>query len=277
MSSTRNSRNGTRPAGYLRIGDAARLVGISPSLLRDWERIGLIRPQRTASAYRLYTHDDVRLLKRAVYLRRVRKLNAPAILAVLRHPGPGDAPRPANGNAPTASLAPRLRALRTQQRRSLSEVARKVGISVGFLSSLERSSATASVGTLRKLAHYYGVNILSFFGSAADDSPLVRQSQRRVLDAGKGVKLELLATGDAVMEPHLFRVAPGRGSGEAYTHEGEEFLFVLRGEFEISLAGRTYRLNAGDSLYFESTTPHRWRNPGKQRAEILWINTPPSF
>jgi uncharacterized cupin superfamily protein len=89
--------------------------------------------------------------------------------------------------------------------------------------------------------------------------------------------MELLATGDLVMEPHLFRIAPGRGSGEAYTHEGEEFLYVLRGELEIALDGTKYRLKAGDSLYFDSSTSHHWVNPGKRNAEILWINTPPSF
>ncbi len=50
---------------YLKIGDVARAVGISPSAIRGWENLGLMRPQRTQSRYRLYTHDDVRLLKKA--------------------------------------------------------------------------------------------------------------------------------------------------------------------------------------------------------------------
>jgi uncharacterized cupin superfamily protein len=51
----------------------------------------------------------------------------------------------------------------------------------------------------------------------------------------------------------------------------------LRGELEIALDGTKYRLKAGDSLYFDSSTSHHWVNPGKRNAEILWINTPPSF
>jgi hypothetical protein len=54
---------------YLKIGDVARLVGISPSAIRAWEALGLTRPHRTESRYRLYTNDDVRLLKKARYLR----------------------------------------------------------------------------------------------------------------------------------------------------------------------------------------------------------------
>lgn len=262
---------------FLKIGDAASMAGISPSMLRTWERLGLIRPTRTSSGYRLYTHDDVRQLKRAVYLRRVRGLNARAILTLLRSQGALHS-QPASSASPVnRGLGARLRRERMRRGFSLSDVANQVGVSVGFLSALERSGTSASVGTLRKLANFYSSNILSFFGNANGGSPVVRPGDRRVLGAGPGVRMELLATGDLVMEPHLFRIAPGRGSGEAYTHEGEEFLYVLRGELEIALDGKKYRLKAGDSLYFDSSTPHHWINPGKRNAEILWINTPPSF
>jgi quercetin dioxygenase-like cupin family protein len=80
------------------------------------------------------------------------------------------------------------------------------------------------------------------------------------------------------MEPHLFRVAPSAGSGESYAHEGEEFLYVLQGCLEIDLAGgERHLLEQGDSFYFESSTQHRWRNPGRREARVLWVNTPPTF
>src|SRR6201987_2026386 len=72
---------------YLKIGDVARMVGVSPSVIRSWESLGLTRPQRTESKYRLYSADDVKLLKRARFLRRVRGLNAPAIVELLKREG----------------------------------------------------------------------------------------------------------------------------------------------------------------------------------------------
>ena len=72
---------------YLKIGDVARLVGVSPSVIRSWESLGLTHPRRTASKYRLYGPEDVKLLKRARFLRRVRGLNAPAIVQVLKRNG----------------------------------------------------------------------------------------------------------------------------------------------------------------------------------------------
>lgn len=261
--------------GYLKIGDVARLVNMSPTMLRSWEKLGLTRPARTNSHYRLYTPQDVKILKRARYLRRVRGLNAAAIVDQLRQQGvlrSQSRPQSANQN-----IGPRLRHLRMQSQKSLVEVARVAGISVGFLSALERSQMSASVGTLRRIARIYNLNILDFFNASDANQPLVKPRQRKRLQAGRGVGMELLAWGDTVMEPHLFRVAPGAGSGDSYSHEGEEFLYMLKGQLDIALEGEQYKLRGGDSFYFQSKTPHHWRNPGKNESLILWINTPPTF
>src|SRR5207249_8876675 len=137
-----------------------------------------------------------------------------------------------------------------------------------FLSALERSQMSASVGTLRRLARHYKHNILDFYDTAEHVTRVVRPKARKVLEAGPGVRMELLAWGNTVMEPHLFRVAPGASSGDPYTHEGEEFIYVLRGDLEIAVDGEEYRLKPGDSFYFESATPHRWKNPGRKET---WV------
>src|SRR5271168_4307228 len=261
------------PRPKLKIGEVARLAGISPSLIRSWERLGLTRPQRTASRYRVYTAEDVKLLKRARFLRKVRGLNAPAIVELLRREGRA---RPA-GDGSAGAIGSHLRQLRAKRRLSLARVARAAGISVGFLSALERSQMSGSVGTLRKLARFYKTNILDFFDATGASSRQVQPAQRKVLEAGRGVRMELLAWGNTVMEPHLFRVAPEAGSGDSYTHDGEEFLYVLRGELAITLEKKEYRLKAGDSFYFESATPHHWKNPGRKETCVLWVNTPPTF
>ncbi|MGA7473659.1 MAG: cupin domain-containing protein [Candidatus Sulfotelmatobacter sp.] len=258
---------------YLKIGDVARRVGVSPSVIRSWESLGLTRPRRTESKYRLYTGDDVKLLKWARFLRKVRGLNAAAIVELLRREG--RAHPAADGSA--GAIGSHLRQLRAKRRLSLAQVARAVSISVGFLSALERSQMSGSVGTLRKLARFYKTNILDFFDATGASSRLVQPGQRKVLEAGPGVRMELLAWGNTVMEPHLFRVAPEAGSGDSYTHDGEEFLYVLRGELMITLEKQQYRLKAGDSFYFESATPHHWKNPGRAETWVLWVNTPPTF
>jgi len=265
--------NPSSVTAYLKIGDVARQVGVSPSVIRSWENLGLTRPRRTESKYRLYSAEDVKLLKRARFLRKVRGLNAPAIVELLRREG---RTRPAtDGNA--GAIGTHLRQLRAKRRLSLAQVARAVAISVGFLSALERSQMSGSVGTLRKLARFYKTNILDFFDATGARSRQVQPQQRKVLEAGPGVRMELLAWGNTVMEPHLFRVAPEAGSGDPYAHAGEEFLYVLRGALTITLEDKDYRLKTGDSFYFESATPHHWKNPGRVETLVLWVNTPPTF
>jgi DNA-binding transcriptional MerR regulator/quercetin dioxygenase-like cupin family protein len=257
----------------LRISDVARRLGISSSALRAWEALGLVTPQRTASRYRMYAEADVRLLQRALFLRRARGLNPAAIVHVLKKQGLVTAPADAR-----QSPGQRFRRLRIKRGLSLAEVARATDVSVGFLSALERGQMRSSIATLQRIARFYKTNILSMFETNGNAQLLVRPSQRKILETSPKVRMELLAWGNTAMEPHLFRIKPGGNSGESYTHEGEEFLHVLRGEFEIWLHNHgRYRLQSGDSLYFESSTPHRWKNPGRAEAWILWVNTPPTF
>src|SRR5437660_12304422 len=111
---------------YLKIGDVARKVGVSPSVIRAWESLGLARPRRTESKYRLYSPEDVKLLKRARFLRKVGGLNAPAIVQMLKSEGvvrtSPDGARSATGI--------RLRQPRAKRRLPLAEVSRSVGISL---------------------------------------------------------------------------------------------------------------------------------------------------
>lgn len=276
VSSTKNLSKESierREKRLLRISEVARRVGISSSALRAWEALGLVTPRRTESRYRLYGESDVRLLQRAIFLRRARGLNPPAIVHILKRQGVVS-PR-AEG---TLGPGQRFRRLRLRRGLSLAEVAKSTGVSVGFLSALERGQMRSSVATLRRIARFYRTNILSLFETAGQNPRLVRPSERKILETTPDVRMELLAWGNTAMEPHLFRVKPGGGSGESYSHEGEEFLHVLRGDFEIWLnQSEHYRLKPGDSLYFESSTPHRWKNPGRKEAWVLWINTPPTF
>ena len=257
----------------LRISEVAQRVGISSSALRAWEALGLIAPQRTRSRYRLYDESDIRLLQRAIFLRRAHGLNPAAIVHVLKRQGLVSSPA-------KRAVFPgqRFRRLRAHRGLSLAQVAKATGVSVGFLSALERGQMRSSIATLRRIARFYRTNILSLFEAAGDNPRLVRPPERKILETTPDVRMELLAWGNTVMEPHLFRIKPGGGSGESYAHEGEEFLHVLRGNFEVWLDNSEhYRLKPGDSLYFKSSTPHRWKNPGRRETCVLWINTPPTF
>lgn len=262
--------------GYLTIGETARILGVSPSLLRNWEKIGLISPIRSQGRYRLFSREVLAQIRHVLHMRKVERLNPHAILREQRRNSKATSSGAAHRRV--ARIGTRLAQLRREQGLTLTQAAQKAGISTGFLSEIERNASNPSVATFHKLARLYQTNILSFFGTGEAERRLIRANERRILKTQPGIRIESLALGNNVMQVELWRLKPGTGSGEPYQHEGEEFAFVLRGHLEIWLDEvERYILGPGDSLYFRSTQAHRFRNPGENETEALWVNTPPSF
>ncbi len=259
-----------------RIGEAARHVGVSPSALRLWERQGLVRPDRTKGRYRLYSDGDLAQLDRIRELRQVDRLNAAGIRRMLHGPvvaGP-DAERRIDGRP--------LRRLRDERGWSLRTASERAGVSVSFLSALERGVSGASIATLKQLAAAYDTTLLDLFGPPADThtARMVAAADRPVLRlSSDDVRIEQLARGASHLEPQLFTLAAGATSEGDYAHDGEEFLYLLSGALTVTVgADETYELRApGDALCFPSTLPHRWRNDAAGETRLLWINTPPTF
>lgn len=259
-----------------RIGEAARHVGVSPSALRLWERQGLVRPSRSRGRYRMYSDADLAQLDRIRRLRQVDRLNAPGIRRLLPQPvvaGP-DAERRLDGRP--------LRRLREERGWSLRTAGQRAGLSVSFVSALERGVTGASIATLQRLAAAYQTTLLDLFGppATAGSARMVAADDRAVLRlSSDDVRIEQLASGATQLEPQLFVLAAGASSDGAYAHDGEEFLYLLSGALTVWVGNdETYRLRApGDALCFPSTLPHRWRNDATGETRLLWINTPPTF
>ena len=260
------------------IGEVSQAVGLAPQTLRVWERERLIKPRRTDRGYRVYTELDVARLREIKQLRKVEGLNFAAIRKQL-----GNAPEATSLNGSEvagSSEAPgeRLRRLRIKAHKTLKEVSEATGLSISFISALERGGSGASVASLRLLAGAYGVNMREVFGADLEQSsPLVRGEERPVMQWDNGVRFEEMATGEKVMDPSYIRVPPGTGSEGFYSHNGEEFIFVISGPLFVELKDQgTFRVAPGDTLYFPSTTPHRWW-AGEEPVEAVYVNTPPTF
>lgn len=269
---TQKRRVGPATYGFLSVGQTARILGVSPSTLRVWESVGLVSPVRSNGRYRLYSPELLKVLKRIKYLRDDQRLNVPGIKRALGKQAPT---RPQPDKAP---LGPKLRKMRQRRNTSLAEAAKSAGISTGFLSALERAQANASVATLQRLAMAYGTTVMELFNTPTHHGRLVKPNERRVLEVHPGVRMEVLSVGAPMLQSMMFRVAPLAGSDGTYSHQGEEFIHMVSGTLEIWLDElHCYVLQAGDSLWFESTQGHRWFNPGDTEAALLWINTPPTF
>jgi len=262
----------------IRIGETAKLVGVSTSTIRHWEKLELVQPYRIQGRNRLFTFENIEQLRRIKHLRQVDGLNFPAIHRVLRESGEEKTVRPKRSVYHPGS---RIAEARRRQNLTLRQLAGRCHLSASYLSALEHGNVNASLGTLHKVAKALGLTSLELHNDAPNSRQckLVCPEDRvRMESRGPDITLELLAKGARQLEPHFVSIPPGGGSGDAYTHPGEEFLYVLEGTIEVVLDEvNIYRLQAGDALTFSSEIAHRLHNPGTTQAKGIWVNTPPTF
>lgn len=264
--------------GTFTVGQAAQMVAVSPSTIRLWERQGLIRPERRRSGHRRYTRDDINHLRRVREAREARRVAFDAMQEELSAERPVESANAASEPA-ADTIGERLRTSRLERGLSLRELAQRTGVSASYASAIERGHARPSIAALQKLTAGLELTVAGLVPPSVPACALVKGGDARLLDLGvPGVRIENLAPAATMLEPQLFTVAPGAGSGGTYQHDGEEFVHVLEGTLEVWLDGNEhYRVQPGDSLCFSSRRDHRWWNSGRRPARVIWINTPPTF
>ncbi len=181
------------------------------------------------------------------------------------------------------NLGEKVRSLRRQRNLTLQQIADRTGLSKPLLSQIENYVAAPPIATLLKISKALGVNIGYFFQSESASDRIVivprdkrREVMRRVREdvSGAGYRYESLAypRADKRMEPFLVEVEPRPQEDLVfYNHEGEEFLHVLEGRLEFRGGDKVIELGPGDSLYFDSETPHAVRGLGGETARILAV------
>lgn len=176
----------------------------------------------------------------------------------------------------------RIRRLRHERALSLERVAARTGLSVGFLSQIERGLSSPSLRVLATLADVLGVGIAALFGTKSDsaaraDGIVTRAPERAELKLWRtGISKQLLSPpgSDGRLNLFVVHMEPGGNTGdELYTHDGEEAGLVLEGEMTLTVGSESWTLKAGDSFRFASRRPHRFGNPSvKGKTVVLWVN-----
>jgi len=149
---------------------------------------------------------------------------------------------------------------------------------VNTLSLIENGKTSPSVSTLQQLAVALAVPITAFFETNAPKNKIayIKVGHRPRAAFAHGT-LEDLGAGlvDRIVEPFLVTLEPNAGSGpHPIVHTGHEFVFCLKGRLVYTIEDRTYLLEPGDSLLFESHLPHRWQNVDAEPAQALLVLCP---
>jgi len=176
----------------------------------------------------------------------------------------------------------KIKELREKKGLSLKDISDLTGFSTALLSQMENHLVSPSLGTIIKLARALGVRVGDFLGeSEGEPFSIVRKDERKKVSrfASKdgvkyGYSYESLGYDkkDHHMEPFIVTLEPATVKpSKTSVHEGEEFIFVLEGEMEVVLGKHTDVLYPGDSIYYDSTIPHRVQCHQDKITKILAV------
>lgn len=194
------------------------------------------------------------------------------------------------------TLGARLRAERERSGLTLRELARRLEVSPSLVSQIETGKSQPSVRTLYAIVSELGISLDELFAPAdgppdrarvalrpaleTDRRPdrfgrVQRADDRDVIDLGSGVHWERLTTWNDPDVEFLYTIyEPGGSSspdGSLMRHNGREFGVVLAGELGVKVGFEDYVLHPGDSIAFDSSTPHRLHNDGEEVVTAIWI------
>ena len=178
-------------------------------------------------------------------------------------------------------LGTRLRRVREAAGMSQRMLARRAGITNSTVSLIEANRTNPSVGALKRVLDAIPIGLAEFFAldPTATDGPFFRADE--LIEIGKGA-ISYRQVGRALDGRRLQILhecyEPGADTGRILlSHEGEEGGIVVSGQLEVTVDGRRELLNAGDAYCFTSSSPHRFRSVGPDRAIVVSACTPPSF
>jgi transcriptional regulator with XRE-family HTH domain len=162
------------------------------------------------------------------------------------------------------ALGSQIRSMRRQFDLTASELAASAAISKGMLSKIENGQISPSLGTLQSIAAALNVPISTLFASFEEKSgcSYVRAGQGVMIErrgTKVGHKYELLGHtlgGKVGVEPYLITLKEDAAPYTAFRHAGVEFIHMLSGEITYRHGDRSFRLNPGDSLLFDSGAAH---------------------
>ncbi|UVK54792.1 cupin domain-containing protein [Mesorhizobium sp. AR02] len=184
-----------------------------------------------------------------------------------------------------ARLGTRLRLARQMRGMTLKTLAAGANCSESLLSKIENGKASPSLPMLHRLVEVLDTNIGWMFEEVDDDEAIVFREGARpliTLDAlrrGDGISLERVIpySSGHLLQCNIHHIEADGESEGPIQHVGEEVGYVLAGRIELIVDGKSHDLAAGDAFVFRSELPHHYRNIGKERASIFWVNTPATF
>ena len=179
-------------------------------------------------------------------------------------------------------IGPKIRKLRKKKNLGLVKLGQHTGMSAGLLSRIERGRLVPTLPTLLKIATVFSVGLDYFFNGASERATVAvvrRQDRLRLPNRTDGgapayffESLDFPVT-NRKMDTYFAEFRARARPTEPHAHLGAEIIYVIGGELVININGQNQMLSEGDSIYFDSSYPHSYRNHGEGVCSAIVVVT----
>jgi len=176
-------------------------------------------------------------------------------------------------------IGSKIRGLRLRSDLTQDELARRAGLTKGFISQLENDQTSIGVDSLADILDALGVSLAKFFSDSADTQVVFGPEERIEIEETGASKFELLVPGSTnnIMDPVLVELRPGESLDKGEPHPGEQFGFVLSGTTTLEINKTLYKVRPKHCFYFKSDSLHQISNRSDKTTSLLWVVTPPQM
>lgn len=174
----------------------------------------------------------------------------------------------------------KIKELRSNKKMTLRELSESTGLSIGFLSQLERGLTSIATDSLMRIAEALDVDLNYFFTNPKRKSRVVLRSYEKEvfkIDSSTFINYNLTTNvSDKIILPRFIEILPNNTEENLnqYKHEGEEFIYVLEGTLTLYVDNEQYELYPGDSAHYSSQTMHNFANYTNKVVRLLEVSTP---
>lgn len=170
----------------------------------------------------------------------------------------------------------KIKQMRKKNKMSQDDLATQINLTKSHISKIENGKATPSLVTLSKIAEIFDVPMAWFvIQDQFDGISIVSKKERNetVETNELGYQYELLANKSYMsnINPSIVTVHNGAENLAPYTHDNDEFIYVISGSIVLKYDHKFYHLEEGDSAYFSGKKEHIFINNSTENSKVLTI------
>ena len=170
------------------------------------------------------------------------------------------------------SIGAKVKKARKAKKLTLKQLAEKTGLSIGYLSNLERDLSSPTLDNLQTVCGVMKISLISLLAGSPEHKLMIKRNEREVvLDKRESVRYESLNYGDDKLCGLLLTIQPKCYHDTNWHHTYDEIGIVLSGSMEIRIEDQTYHIEPGDSFYIKAYTQHSLGNSSDVPCQSFWV------